>query len=337
MRRKAAFSLRVSRVYSFAASQFGGGGGFGNAASAEEFMRDFFGQAAGGGRRRRGGATRSRGSDLQTELTLPFMDAVHGTTTTLSVSARTQCPSCDGHGSADKAPPSVCEQCKGRGEVTMQNGFFHMTTACPACHGEGVTIKNPCRTCTGSGAVQQSKTVEVKIPAGVDTNTTMRLAGEGDAGDLGGPAGNLYINIRVQSDPFFRRSGADIHINVPLTISQAALGATITVPTVGGEVDLRIPAGTQPSDKLVMRNKGVPKVNSKGGHGSQYVHVKVAVPKKLTAKQRELFEALAAEEGTDVGGEQGGGFLGEALGRIRSMMGSKAKSGEGGGSDSETR
>jgi len=299
-------------------------------------MREFFGQASGGGRRRRGGATRSRGSDLQTELTLPFMDAVHGTTTTLNVSARTQCPSCDGHGSADKAPPSVCEQCKGRGEVTMQNGFFHMTTACPACHGEGVTIKNPCRTCTGSGAVQQSKTVEVKIPAGVDTNTTMRLSGEGDVGDLGGPAGNLYINIKVRSDPFFRRTGTDIHINVPLSISQAALGSTVTVPTVAGEVDLRIPAGTQPSDKLVMRNKGVPKMGGKG-HGSQYVHVKVAVPKKLTAKQRELFEALAAEEGSDVHGAEGGGFLGEALSRIRNIMGSKNKYGEQAQAEGEKR
>jgi molecular chaperone DnaJ len=154
----------------------------------------------------------------------------------------------------------------------------------------------------------------------------MRLASEGDVGDLGGPAGNLYINLKVRADPFFRRSGCDVHINVPLSISQAAMGATITVPTVSGEVDLRIPAGTQPSDKLVMRSKGVPKMNDKG-FGNQYVHVKVAVPKKLTAKQRELFEALAEEEGTNVDTGEASGFLSEALGRIRGMMSSRSSSG----------
>ncbi|CAE7940875.1 dnaJ, partial [Symbiodinium sp. KB8] len=283
-----------------------------------DFMREFFEQAAGGGRARRRQA-RSRGSDLQMELTLPFMDAVHGATRSVTVSARTKCPSCDGHGSADKAQPTVCKTCKGQGEVTMQNGFFAVTSTCPSCKGEGTTIANPCRTCTGSGAVQQSKTVEVKIPPGVDTGTTMRLAGEGDVGDLGGPPGHLYLQIKVQADPFFKRKGSDVHVNVPLSISQVALGCTITVPTVGGEVDLRIPPGTQPSDKLVMRNKGIPRVSGSGS-GNQYVHVKLTVPTKLTAKQRELFTALAEEEGDAVETGGSGSFLGDTICRIRDML-----------------
>lgn len=236
-----------------------------------------------------------RGADLQAEMTVSFMDAVNGCTREIDVTKKAQCGTCDGTGSADKSKPSVCSVCGGSGMQTMQNGYFQVSTTCRACGGEGMSIQNPCGTCRGSGAVDEKESVEVTVPPGVDTGVNMRLAGKGDAGERGGPSGHLFVKIRVKPDPFFEREGADVHVNVPISVSQAILGSTLSVPTVKGEVELKVPAGSQPNDRLVLRGRGIRMLNTHS-YGNQYVHLKVQIPKSLTKRQQELIEEYAAEE-----------------------------------------
>jgi molecular chaperone DnaJ len=212
----------------------------------------------------------------------------------------------------------------------MQSGFFAALVTCRACGGEGVTIKNPCRACGGGGTARRPRTIGVTVPPGVDTGVTMRLPGQGDAGERGGAAGHLYVNIAVEPDPFFTRDGADIHVTVPVTLAQAVLGCALTVPTIRGEVELKIPPGSQPSDKLLMRGRGVRRLDG-GTSGSQYVHLRVDVPRALSARQRELMAEYAKLEGAGAGeGGAGGGkkgFLQETIERIKKALATK----EGGG------
>eukprot|EP01138_Halocafeteria_seosinensis_P005874 gb/GECG01006005.1/.p1 GENE.gb/GECG01006005.1/~~gb/GECG01006005.1/.p1 ORF type:complete len:522 (+),score=69.04 gb/GECG01006005.1/:1-1566(+) len=272
----------------------GGMGGFGGL-DPEDIINQFFG----GGGGMRGGRKKSnrprRGADLQAEMTVAFMDAVNGCTREIDVTKKAQCGTCDGTGSADKSKPSVCSVCGGSGMQTMQNGYFQVSTTCRACGGEGMSIQNPCGTCRGIGAVDEKESVEVTVPPGVDTGVNMRLAGKGDAGERGGPSGHLFVKIRVKPDPFFEREGADVHVNVPISVSQAILGSTMSVPTVKGEVELKIPPGSQPNDRLVLRGRGIRMLNTHS-YGNQYVHLKVQIPKSLSKRQRELVEEFAAEE-----------------------------------------
>jgi molecular chaperone DnaJ len=211
----------------------------------------------------------------------------------------------------------------------MQNGFFAALVTCRACGGEGVTIKNPCRSCGGAGTARRPRAVQVAVPPGVDTGVTMRLPGQGDAGERGGAAGHLYVNLAVEPDPFFSREGADIHVTVPVGLAQAVLGCTLTVPTIRGEVELKIPAGSQPSDKLLMRGRGVRRLDG-GTSGNQYVHLRVEVPKALTPRQRELMAEFAAAEGAAPKAPKPT-FLQETIDRIKKVM--SAGSGGGGGGE----
>jgi len=270
---------------------FPGGVGF----DAEDLLSQMFG----GGFRNaaRGGAANAvrRGAAIHTQVSIPFMDAVNGTTRHVTVYANASCDSCDGTGSKDKSKPTTCKACRGSGQQTVQRGFFAMSTPCNVCNGEGMTVPNPCKDCRGSGVKRKSKTIEVAIPAGVDNDVNVRLQGQGDAGERGGPAGHVFVQIKVEPDPFFERDGADVHVKVPVSVSQCALGATVSIPTLKGEVDLKVPAGSQPGDQLLLRGRGIKKLNSTS-HGNQYVHLNLVIPKKLTERQKTLYEDLKKEE-----------------------------------------
>lgn len=284
------------------------GGGF----DAEDILSQMFGGAM------RGRAANSgvkRGAAIHTQINIPFMDAVNGTTRQVTVYANAPCDSCEGTGSKDKSKPTTCKTCRGSGQQTVQRGFFAMSTTCSACGGEGVTVPNPCKDCKGSGVKRKQKTIEVAIPAGVDNDVSVRLQGQGDAGERNGQAGHVFVQIKVDKDPFFERDGADVHVKIPITIPQAALGATISIPTLKGEVDLKVPSGSQPGDQLLMRGRGIKKLNSTA-FGNQYVHLNVVVPKKLSERQKQLLEELQKETEAAEGASKRG-VLQDTIDRIK--------------------
>lgn len=292
---------------------------------ASDIFAEMFSNFAGGEGRSRRGARNRRGNDVQVEVILSFMEAVNGCTKKVSTSTLVGCGGCGGTGSADKTPPTTCKTCKGRGTIAVQNGFMVMATTCNTCGGSGETTPNPCKKCAGAGVTRQSKTVDVSIPPGVDTGLNMRLAQQGDAGSKGGQAGSLFVGIRVTPDPYFEREGADIYVTVPIPLSQAVLGTSVTVPTIRGEVDLKIPPGTQPNDRLVMRGRGVKRLDG-GLTGHQYVRVNVEIPKTLTPRQTELMREFAVEEdkaraagGSSSGGAKGG-IIKDTIDRIRRAL-----------------
>jgi molecular chaperone DnaJ len=253
-------------------------------------------------------------------LNLSFLEAVNGTSKSVNINVNGRCGTCQGSGSADGSKPVVCSTCRGTGQQQMQNGFMVVVVPCTKCKGQGTTIKNPCNTCSGSGTTKQRKSVDVQIPPGVETGLNMRLSGEGDAGLRGGAPGNLFINIQVSPDPFFEREGADIHVTIPIQLSQAVLGGSVSVPTVRGEVEMKIPAGTQPTDKLVIRGRGVQRLNG-GTTGNQYVHFKIEIPKHLTTKQEQLMKEFATEEAAAGHGTgKTTSFLSETIDRIKRAM-----------------
>jgi len=261
-----------------------------------------------GGGRSRGGGGRSQGGDVQALLTVSFMEAVNGCAKSVTAPVAARCEPCKGSGSADGKEPVPCAACKGLGQTVVQSGMMMMASTCRKCAGAGVVIKSPCRTCGGAGAARKAKTVPINVPAGVDTGMNLRLSGEGDAGERGGPPGHFYVRIAVEEDPFFKREGADVHVDFPLTFAQAALGASVSVPTVKGEAEVRVPPGTQPGDRHVLRGKGVRRVGGMpSSGGNQVVHFRVEVPKTLSPKQRELLAALAEEDGKAAGAAPGAG------------------------------
>jgi molecular chaperone DnaJ len=261
----------------------------------------------------------TRGSDVETSLTLTFMEAVNGCTKDIRVQVLTTCDTCEGTGSADKSKskPSACPSCDGTGQQQTRDGFFVVNMTCRKCRGTGTIIKNPCKKCSGNGVAPETKTVSVSVPAGVDGGINMRLANQGNAGKRGGPSGHLFVGLHVLPDPFFQRDGVDLHVTVPVTLSQAVLGTTLTVPTIKGEVELKVPAGTQPNDKLVMRGRGVPRLNG-GATGNQYVSLNIEIPKRLTAKQEALMKEFAEEEARAP--SSGFAFFKDTLDRIRKMV-----------------
>jgi molecular chaperone DnaJ len=249
-----------------------------------------FGDLFGGGRG--GRRTRAqRGADLREDITLEFEEAVFGVEKQITYRKQENCEVCGGSGSAGGKDPISCRACGGRGQVRYEQGFFSIARTCPNCQGTGSVISDPCAKCKGEGRVLQSKTIDAKVPAGVEDGTRIRFSGVGEAGIHGGPSGDLYVVLHVKEHPFFQRQGTDLYCIVPISVTQAALGAEIQVPTLDGEHTLKIPEGTQSGTILKLRNKGVPVLNGHG-KGDLFIEVRLQTPTKLTKRQRELLQEL---------------------------------------------
>jgi len=264
-----------------------GAGGFGAGGFADIFG-DVFGDIFGGGRR--GGP--ARGSDLRYNLELDLEDAVRGKTVKIKVPTLVSCSTCSGSGAKPGSSPSKCSTCNGMGQVRMSQGFFSVQQTCPTCRGKGKVIADPCAACRGQGRVEETKTLSVKVPAGVDNGDRIRLAGEGEAGTEGGPAGDLYVQIMVREHEFFHRDGNNLHCEVPISIFDACLGGEIEVPTLDGRVKLRVPAETQTGKLFRLRGKGVASVRG-GGVGDLLCRVVLETPVNLSREQKELLQKLS--------------------------------------------
>ena len=280
----------------------GGAGGFHSARGGGNFA-DIFGDVFGdifGGARGRGGAQVFRGTDLRYSLELSLEDAVKGTEVRIRVPAMETCETCKGSGAKVGTSPTICRTCAGHGQVRMQQGFFSIQQTCPNCHGSGKTITDPCPSCHGAGRVQHTKTLSVKVPAGVDEGDQIRLAGEGEAGENGGPSGDLYVQVRLKPHTLFKRQQDDLYCEMPVSFTTSVLGGDLEVPTLDGRASIKVPAGTQSEKMFRLRGKGVRNVRS-GQTGDLYCRISVETPVNLTAKQKELlqeFEKSVKEGGT---------------------------------------
>lgn len=266
----------------------GGGQGQGDFASAfSDVFEDLFGDFMGG--QRQGGRGRSsRGSDLRYNLRITLEDAYLGLTKSIRVPTSVSCEACNGSGAEGGAEPVTCPTCSGMGKVRAQQGFFTVERTCPTCNGMGQIVKNPCKSCGGAGREQKEKALSVNIPAGVETGTRIRLSGEGEAGLRGGPSGDLYIFIEVEDHPLFIREGVDLFCRVPVSMTSAALGGELEVPTIdGGRSLVRVPEGSQSGKQLRLKQKGMPALRG-GGVGDMYIELAVETPVKLNAEQKAL-------------------------------------------------
>jgi molecular chaperone DnaJ len=273
---------------------FGGGGPFGGG-GFEDIFEEMFGRFGGGGRGQRAAA--GRGSDLRTQVEVSLEEAFAGAKKTIRFATSVSCEACKGVGAEGGAASGVqtCGTCQGNGKIRAQQGFFLVERTCPTCGGAGRSIKNPCKICRGAGRVQRERSLNVSVPAGVDDGTRIRLTGEGEAGQRGAPAGDLYVDIAVRPHPIFQRDGANILVRVPLRMTQAAMGGHVEVPSIdGGRSKVTIPAGTQTGDQFRLRGKGFSVLRS-AARGDMYVQVMVETPQNLTPKQRELLEQFEAE------------------------------------------
>ncbi|RKQ95783.1 molecular chaperone DnaJ [Kushneria sinocarnis] len=266
----------------------GGGGGFGGAGAGgfSDIFGDVFGDIFGGGGRRNPNAPQ-RGADLRYNLEVDLEDAVAGTTVDIRVPRLVECERCSGDGAEPGTNKKGCPTCHGMGQVRMQQGFFAVQQTCPTCHGRGEVVESPCRKCHGEGRVQETRTLSVKIPAGVDTGDRIRLNSEGEAGVNGGPAGDLYVQVAIKSHPIFERDGRDLHCEVPISFVDATLGGELEVPTLEGRVKLRIPAETQTGKLFRLRGKGVKPVRG-GSPGDLICKVVLETPVNLTEEQQQL-------------------------------------------------
>jgi len=268
----------------------GGGGfqhGFGSFADA---FSDIFGDLFGGGSRR---SSVYRGADLRYNLEITLEEAARGTETRIRIPTMDTCGTCGGSGAKPGTQPVTCAMCGGHGQVRMQQGFFSIQQTCPSCHGSGKTIAHPCPECSGAGRVKRYKTLVVKIPAGVDEGDRIRLSGEGEAGINGGPPGDLYVVIHLKEHPVFRREGDDLHCDMPISFTTAALGGEIEIPTLDGHARIRIPEETQTGRVFRLRGKGIRGVKSQEP-GDLYCHVVVETPVNLSPRQKELLRELEA-------------------------------------------
>jgi molecular chaperone DnaJ len=274
---------------------FGGGqGDFGSAFS--DVFDDLFGQfgGRGGGRQQRA----ARGSDLRYNLNVTLEEAYRGKQETVNIKAAVNCSSCSGTGSENGTEPSGCPTCAGMGKVRAQQGFFTVERTCPTCNGRGEIVTNPCRSCAGSGREEKDRALSVNIPSGVETGTRIRLSGEGEAGSRGGPTGDLYIFIEVEDHELFERDATNLHCRIPVSMSQAALGGEVEVPTIeGGKSRVKIPVGAQAGTQMRLRGKGMPALRG-SGYGDLFLEVAVETPVNLTERQKELlkeFDTLSKE------------------------------------------
>lgn len=278
----------------------GGAGGFTGAEGFADIFGDVFGDIFGQGRGR-GGRQVFRGADLGYELKLDLETAVAGDTVEIDVPTQISCESCDGSGAREGSEPTTCSTCAGVGQVRMQQGFFSVQQTCPTCRGAGTTISDPCDTCHGRGRVRKTRTLSVKIPAGVDDGDRIRLSGEGEAGRNGGPPGDLYVEVRVNPHKIFERAGSDLSCEVPISFGAATLGGEVELPTLDGHVSLKIPAGTQSGKVFRLRGKGVKTVRD-ARKGDLFARVAVETPVNLTAEQKDLLGKL--DESISAGGEK---------------------------------
>jgi molecular chaperone DnaJ len=271
-----------------------GGAGFRNVDFGDFDLGDL-GDLFGGLFGRGGGAQRAprgqRGADLEVEVRVSFEDSLKGVETKIPVEVEAACRECGGSGAKPGTSPTICPDCKGRGVLAESQGMFALSTPCPRCRGNGTVIEDPCPRCRGTGRERRTKRYSVKIPAGVRDGTRIKLKGKGEAGYGGAPAGDLYVITRVADSPVYERRGSDLIVNVPVTYPQAALGATVEVPTPEGPVSLKVPAGSEDGKLLRIRGRGAPKLNS-SGRGDVLARLKLQVPKKLTKKEREALEEL---------------------------------------------
>ena len=284
----------------------GGAGGFPGGAPGDfgDLFNDLFGDLFGGGfgarsGRRRSGGRGQRGADLRYNHELELHDVLTGEEATLDLPKMMRCEPCAGSGAREGTRPETCARCQGSGQAIFQQGLFRISRPCDACRGEGSVVSDPCPECRGAGRTEGHKTIKVQIPPGVEDGMRLRVAGEGEAGISGGPPGDLYVVMHLRDHPLFERNGSDIHCEVPVQFTQAALGAEVQVPTLEGPVTMRVPEGTQSGKVMRLRGKGLPAVGTTA-RGDQLVHVFVEVPTKLSPRQRELLEEFAEEAGTEV-------------------------------------
>jgi len=249
----------------------------------------FGGGYSGGGRRQQ---RAERGEDISVGVRVSFEDSLRGVTTKISVPLTVQCDTCRGSGAAPGTSPTTCPQCKGRGVVSQSQGFFALSQPCGRCGGSGTVIEHPCATCGGSGVTRALKKFTVPLPAGVKDGTKIRLRGKGEPGAHGGPAGDLYVIVQVDESPLFERRGSDLLVEVPVTMTEAALGGSVRVPTPDGSVALKVPSGTQDGKLLKIKGKGAPKLGG-GGKGDLLARIKVVVPESLNGEQKELLKKFA--------------------------------------------
>ena len=300
---------QYDQVRDMAAAGFGGGGFPGGAGGAgggfpgggfpgggrvrfEDFdigdLGDLFGAVTGRGGR--GGARRAaRGSDLETSVRISFDDSMRGTTVPVRLDGPAPCPRCGGNGAEPGTSPITCPQCGGGGQIQVNQGLFAVAQTCPTCHGSGRVVQTPCTECHGSGSVRRTRTLQVKIPAGVKDGARIRLAGRGEPGPAGAKPGDLYVAVHVAPHAFFGRKANDLTVELPITFAEATLGANVDVPTLNGPVKLKVPAGTRSGQTFRVKGKGAPR---KGGHGDLLVTVRVEVPRKLSREERELLKQL---------------------------------------------
>jgi molecular chaperone DnaJ len=278
-----------------------GGAGAGFSGGFSDAFGDIFGDifGGGGGGRQRGGPQVYRGADLRYNLDITLEQAANGFDTTIRVPSWDECDTCHGSGAKPGTSATTCGTCGGHGQVRMQQGFFSIQQTCPKCHGSGKVIADPCSPCAGSGRVKRNKTLEVKIPAGIDDGMRIRSTGNGEPGMNGGPPGDLYVEIHIKQHAVFQRDGDDLHCEMPISFAKAALGGEIEVPTLSGKVSFSVPEGTQSGKTFRLRSKGVKGVRS-GFPGDLFCHVVVETPIKLTDRQKDLlreFEQLTVEGG----------------------------------------
>lgn len=297
--------------YGHAAFEGGMGGGQGQGGAGFDFsdvFEEFFGDFMGGGGRRRGGQQSGRGSDMRFNMEITLEEAFAGKSDKITVPTSVACDPCGGTGAEPGSKPEVCDTCGGAGKVRASQGFFMVERACPKCRGAGSTIKNPCKTCHGAGKVNKEKTLQVKIPQGVEEGTRIRLSGEGEAGLRGAPAGDLYIFLSIKPHTLFKRDGDMLYCQVPIPMTTATLGGQIEVPTIGaGRARIKIPAGTQSGRQFRLRGKGMPELNG-GFVGDMIIETSVETPVNLTKRQRELLEEFAAEGGDTISPRSEGFF-----------------------------
>lgn len=292
-----------------------GPGGFGQgfsgdfSASMSDIFDDLFGEFMGGRRGRRGGdGGRARGQDLRYNMEISLEEAYEGKKAQVRVPSSVTCETCHGSGAEAGSKPVTCSTCQGAGKVRATQGFFTIERTCPTCHGRGQTIEKPCQDCHGAGRVERERTLAVNVPPGVEDGTRIRLAGEGEAGLRGGPAGDLYIFLSVKPHPIFQRDGADLFCRVPIAMTEAALGGEIEVPTLNGKrVKVKIPEGTQTGRQFRLKDKGMPVLNSRE-IGDLYIQVTVETPVRLSKKQKELLREFEKASSSDTNPESSGFF-----------------------------
>jgi molecular chaperone DnaJ len=288
----------------------GGSRGFGPdfASSMSDIFDDLFGEFMGGRRGHRQRTSRERGADLRYNLEISLSDAFEGRTAQILVPTSVSCETCSGSGAREGTKPSTCPTCGGHGKVRASQGFFTIERTCPTCQGRGDTIEDPCSKCSGAGRTTKERTLAVNIPPGVEDGTRIRLAGEGEAGLRGGPAGDLYIFLSIKPHEFFQRDGADIFCRVPISMTTAALGGEIEVPTVNGAATrVKVPEGSESGKQFRLKGKGMPVLRSKVT-GDMYIQVEVETPKKLTRRQRDLLEEFERESHKDTSPASAGFF-----------------------------